>query len=1091
MNIATIKVCQNLAQVNQQLPVTRGLKGATVVFECGPEWKDLTATVVFRTRTNREELSMVDLSQPVVIPEQVTQNAGQELVVGISGTDAEGTLRIPTIEVSLDRVLPSSAPADKIPPGPDWPAQIEGAIKDNRQKIYRNKTEIDGHSKDIRNLQQTKQKKLTGKIHDVVTFTETGEVESRPLQAVDMGGGLYVVAEAADAAIKVLIPTTSIADAIEVARGNLTAEILKKAEEVPVPSFGMAFSTLLASGNSIPAFKFKFWQDKTQTEYPASISSGGDIPSFTPTDAEVGTLIRCAFANGTVQLINPPAVDGVTEKFVKDYAQPKTIRLRTVLQPDGTTYKAYNGPDDTPEYEFSYRDNQTANRNGIEVVLTDTDGREYNRTSQSGGPSPYFRFANNNTNSGITTQRVFTWQPVGAGAKLTLATHTTSKGVSEEQLNEAKHTHMVVTVTEAQPATTPPTYKADKSSLEVIAQRKGMGTVDMTYTGNGTDNPLELHFYSINGRNKEVTFEAEFENGNRVVAILDDAKNVRRVDLPSHAVRYDAPQALTPAQQKQARGNIGANGLPVIRSDDGTRSGKLKIVTLQNAIDWGSVGHNTVWFVTDDIHELDDEDFKKVQIDNLVLIQILVDDGSGTAKNAYIECIINAVNPTSCSATGVALHIGTGASHAVKTEPQDLTPEQQEQARKNIGAQAEGVIDDTQISNKTAYSSLKTIDTICPPFNVTGPIVTCYPVADYPLHVVSELEVVQEGTGDPSPDNVRPFKLYNGAKTVQTGKNLIPFRLPKITSQNGITITKTKSGEFRVFGQKTTDDVVTFVLASNLSAITPTGSVFLSGCPKNINNYFLRCYQYGPPIQSNDDYGDGKTFRIYSKDWNIAIIIKTNVPIDIIFQPMLSVGAEKPAEFEPYQEETFTATFQQPVLGGKLDWEKGYDNGYKAFMAVGDASEGWGTLEAAAGAARFASTRLQNLIPSSTSEADAYSDRFRLLDKGQTYDGIVGFTVTDQIVICPGPNIATTLDDWLAYLQAQAAAGTPVTFVIPYVPEYTPVDITGSPVSKGGEENYYSDTGDTTVSGRADPNHIIKTQERRIAALEKAILKNK
>ena len=64
-------------------------------------------------------------------------------------------------------------------------------------------------------------------------------------------------------------------------------------------------------------------------------------------------------------------------------------------------------------------------------------------------------------------------------------------------------------------------------------------------------------------------------------------------------------------------------------------------------------------------------------------------------------------------------------------------------------------IDDTQITATNPWSSLQIIGTLCPPLEVAGNPVMCYPVANYPLGVKVAWEPRQEGEGDPSPENVR------------------------------------------------------------------------------------------------------------------------------------------------------------------------------------------------------------------------------------------------------------------------------------------------------------------------------------------------
>ena len=67
-------------------------------------------------------------------------------------------------------------------------------------------------------------------------------------------------------------------------------------------------------------------------------------------------------------------------------------------------------------------------------------------------------------------------------------------------------------------------------------------------------------------------------------------------------------------------------------------------------------------------------------------------------------------------------------------------------------------IDDTTVTDSAPWSSKHIIDMLCPPLEESGNPVVCYPVAGYPLGVTASWEPTQEGSGDPSPDNVRPIK---------------------------------------------------------------------------------------------------------------------------------------------------------------------------------------------------------------------------------------------------------------------------------------------------------------------------------------------
>ena len=72
-------------------------------------------------------------------------------------------------------------------------------------------------------------------------------------------------------------------------------------------------------------------------------------------------------------------------------------------------------------------------------------------------------------------------------------------------------------------------------------------------------------------------------------------------------------------------------------------------------------------------------------------------------------------------------------------------------------------MNDEQVSAGTTWSSLNVIKQLSQPFSQSGSIITCYPVEGSPLYVVSDITAVQEGEGDPSPDNVRPISGWDGA----------------------------------------------------------------------------------------------------------------------------------------------------------------------------------------------------------------------------------------------------------------------------------------------------------------------------------------
>ena len=77
-------------------------------------------------------------------------------------------------------------------------------------------------------------------------------------------------------------------------------------------------------------------------------------------------------------------------------------------------------------------------------------------------------------------------------------------------------------------------------------------------------------------------------------------------------------------------------------------------------------------------------------------------------------------------------------------------------------------INDDAISTTETWSSSNIVNTLCPPFSVSGNPVTCNPVANYPLDVSASFLPIQDGEGDPSPENVRPISGWDSLQVIHS-----------------------------------------------------------------------------------------------------------------------------------------------------------------------------------------------------------------------------------------------------------------------------------------------------------------------------------
>lgn len=114
--------------------IPRGIKGATVRFEyADPRWDKLSKTVVFKGSGVTKDI--LDAGEVVEVPPEVVERAGQSLLVGVYGTDADGNQAIPTLWADLGRIRPAADPSGDTSTDESLPvwAQLQEQIDELKQ----------------------------------------------------------------------------------------------------------------------------------------------------------------------------------------------------------------------------------------------------------------------------------------------------------------------------------------------------------------------------------------------------------------------------------------------------------------------------------------------------------------------------------------------------------------------------------------------------------------------------------------------------------------------------------------------------------------------------------------------------------------------------------------------------------------------------------------------------------------------------------------------------------------------------------------------------------------------------------------------
>ena len=376
-------------------------------------------------------------------------------------------------------------------------------------------------------------------------------------------------------------------------------------------------------------------------------------------------------------------------------------------------------------------------------------------------------------------------------------------------------------------------------------------------------------------------------------------------------------------------------------------------------------------------------------------------------------------------------------------------------------------IDDTTVTDSAPWSSKHIVDMLCPPLKETGNPVVCYPVSGYPLGCKVSWEPTQDGSGDPTPDNVRPIKGRDSVTVERCGENLLdiaPFT--KLTKQ-GITYEYVPDGGIHVSGTALT------------SVDSPTFPVWLLPPGK----YFG--LELGPGISASIVVQrSGKNlwlnakgaFKILAGDvtkyW--YAIVSAGATVDKTVYPYIVPGTTAPTTYTPYTGQTATLTLPHTIYGGTVDTVSG--EGQETWKALTfDGTEEWIDDDDYVYISKNEYILAEVDVP-------AYSNQYLYHPKYTTQEDQTYMTASGKRYLEFGP--VDSVSAWIDHLVAQKAKGTPVQVAI--APK-TPTSFTAAgaqPIpALSGVNTVLTDADSATVTGRADPIKRITDLEDAVASM--------
>lgn len=325
------------------------------------------------------------------------------------------------------------------------------------------------------------------------------------------------------------------------------------------------------------------------------------------------------------------------------------------------------------------------------------------------------------------------------------------------------------------------------------------------------------------------------------------------------------------------------------------------------------------------------------------------------------------------------------------------------------------------------------------------------PVKDLTVRI----EPTQSGSGDPSPDNIRPISGWTGVNVDRTGKNVAPIFLPRRTNA-GINYEES-NGKIHMYG--TTSSTSSYSAGHYDYATAP---MFL---PKG--TYTVSAFGFtaiaGQRIYLRFNYQDGTYANITltnssrtitlteDSKWYYWLTIGANATIDDYIELQIEAGSNA-TEFEPYRGNTYDIAFPAEagtVCGGTLNVTNGVLT-VTWIKYVPDASTNW--YKSSSGHNGFycyGSKRKDKNVWAvcNMAKQGGYTDQ----PWGMTNDRSLNISTDSEIV-------GTTVASWKSWLETH-----PLEFVYELetaeIYQLTPTEVK----ALAGENNVWADCGDVEV----------------------------
>ena len=385
--------------------------------------------------------------------------------------------------------------------------------------------------------------------------------------------------------------------------------------------------------------------------------------------------------------------------------------------------------------------------------------------------------------------------------------------------------------------------------------------------------------------------------------------------------------------------------------------------------------------------------------------------------------------------------------------------------------------DGTQIDDTTvgadAWSSKHIVDMLCPPISETGNPVVCYPVAGYPLGCKVSWEPTQEGSGTPSPENIRPIKGRDSVTVERCGENLLDVAriFPDKITYDAVTFTNNKDGTITVDGITTRtayfDSANTFFL--------PAGNYTICATP-NTRMSVLR--ESDRAVLAASLVGGFKAFTLAKNEVCDCFIACDGTFSNEVIRPCIVQGAVDTG-WTQFHGDIYDLTLPYTIYGGTVNAVPGDGQETWKLLTL-DGTERWIMGGSVEGNHSFYVPNAVTDTPIATTSTEVCT-HYKILNYN---DGTESAFLSYEPYAYINTRSFNSVEALKAYLAAQYAAGTPVQIAYKLATP-TPITATGAqPIpALSGVNTVLTDADSATVTGRADPIKRITDLEDAVASM--------